>query len=398
MGKKAQTVTMPLSDYKAEHKKLVQVLEHGTPADQRAEAADQRAEVKAQTGGDKPAMGDRLPEQFSKPVRKLLEEVTFGPPNVMGSSGDHRVMYSADYDLLEFVPFHGNATVKAFQKKIATLSSKYCLTDIKCGEVSNWNLLQTKSYDQTRELAHLRRLWQEKVITDAEKKMGEAILKEKLNTAERVAARKTLRFGILRWTPAEVKAGVKMNRLDEPVRLADAMKSKGITKVDVLAWVKDKYMDVSNIILWTKTGGKPYAHLPEVLNALREDIAHYIHDGNYFKATKRMFSVARNRREVAHQEALLPILNSHLGHISTVVSDLKTLAEFPNCVSDDKKREQLDAMRDDMAKLYYPEFYRAKDLTKLLPALEVKLQDEAKKKLEEVGFLPLKGLYKAGKA
>jgi len=306
-------------------------------------------------------------------------------------------MYSADYDLLELVPLHGKATVKAFQKKIATLSSKYCITDIKCGEVTEWNLLRTQSYDREKELAHLRRLWQEEVITDTEKKMGEAILKEKLTTADRVAARKKLRFGLLRWTPKEVAAGVKMNRLDKSIRLEDAMKSKGITKVDVLAWVKDKYVEVSNIILWTKTGGKTYAHLPEFLRALREDIAHYIHDGNFFKAAKRMFSISKNRREVAHQEALLPILNSHLGHISTVVSDLKTLAEFPNCVSDDKKREQLDAMRDDMAKLYYPEFFRAKNLTQLLPALERKLQEEAKKKLEEAGFLPLKTLYKATK-
>ena len=350
-----------------------------------------------QQGSGRPAAEERLPEQFSKPVRKLLEEVSFGPPNVQGSSGDHRVMYAADYDLLEMVPLNGKATVKAFQKKIATLASKYCITDIKCGEVSEWNLLQTKSYDQKKELAHLRRLWQEKVITDTEKTMGERMLKEKLSVADKVAARKKLRFGLLRWTPKEVEAGVKMSRLDKPIRLEDAMKSKGITKVDVLAWVKDRYVEVSNIILWVKKGGKTYAHLPEFLHALREDIAHYIHDGNYFKAAKRMFSVAKNRGEVALQEALLPNLNSPLGHISTVVSDLKTLAEFPNCVSDAKKREQLDAMRDDMAKLYYPEFFRAKSLPALLPALEGKLQEEAKKKLEEAGFLPLKGLYKVGK-
>jgi hypothetical protein len=174
------------------------------------------------------------------------------------------------------------------------------------------------------------------------------------------------------------------------------MKSKGITKVDVVAWVKDKYVEVSNIILWTNRSGKPYAHLPEVTRALKEDIAYYVHDGNYFKAAKRMLSVAKNRKETAQQEALLAMMNSHLGHISTVVSDLKVLAEFPKCVTD-KKREELDALRDSMAKLYYPEFFKAKDPTKLLPALEVKLQAEAKKKLDELGFLPLKGHYKAEK-
>lgn len=349
-------------------------------------------------GKGKPPEERRLfPEQFSKPVRKLMDELSFGPPDVMGSSGDHRVMYAADYDLLEMVTFHGKASVKAFQKKIATLVSKVCVTDIKVGEVTEWNLLQDETYSRETELAHLRRLWQEKVITDTEKQEGERMLKEALTLPDRVAARKKLRFGILRWTPKEVAAGVKMTRLDTPIRLEDAMKSKGITKVDVLAWVKDKYVEVSNIVLWTTRGGKPYAHIPELLTALREDIAHYVHDGNYFKAAKRMLSIAKNRKEVAQQEALLAILNSQLGHISTVVSDLKSLEAFPKCVTDEKKRAELDTLRDSMAKLYYPEFFKAKTPTKLLPALERKLQDEARKKLEEAGFLPLKGLYKATK-
>lgn len=350
------------------------------------------------TGLGKPPEERRLfPEQFSKPVRKLMDELSFGPPDVMGSSGDHRVMYAADYDLLEMVTFHGKASVKAFQRKIATLVSKVCVTDIKVGEVSEWNLLQDETYSREKELAHLRRLWQEKVITDVEKQEGERMLKESLTLPDRVAARKKLRFGILRWTPKEVAAGVKMTRLDKPVRLEEAMKSKGITKVDVLAWVKDKYVEVSNIVLWTTRGGKPYAHIPDILTALREDIAHYVHDGNYFKVAKRMLSIAKNRKEVAQQEALLAILNSPLGHISTVVSDLKSLEAFPKCVTDEKKRAELDTLRDSMAKLYYPEFFKAKNPTKLLPALERKLQEEARKKLEEAGFLPLKGLYKATK-
>lgn len=378
------SIQMSTKKFLKEHKDLINTLMTGTKAERVAEAQDQAAEVQKQTGG-------RLPEQFSAPLRKLLNESSFGPPDVMGSAGDHRLMYSADYDLLEFVPFR-KSTVKAFQKKVATLASKFCVTDIKCGEVSEWNLLQG-TYDRAKEIAHLNRLWQEKVITDEEKRQGEKMLKENLGLADQIAARKKLRFGLLRWTPAEVKAGVKMNRLDKPIQLEDAMKSKGITKVDVLAWV-GKYVEVSNIILWTH-GSKPYAHIPDVLKSLREEVAHYLHEGNYFKAAKRMLSIAKNRKEVAQQEKLINILNSPLGHISVVVSDLKTLALFPKCVTDEKKREQLDKLRDDMAKLYYPEFIKSKDPSKLLPALEVKLQEEARKKLEEEGFLPLKGDYKA---
>lgn len=360
---------------------------------------DEKVVGKVTTEGAKPTpkKGGRIyPEQFSTPLRTVLATVSFGPPDVMGSSGDSRSLYAADYDLLEYVPLRAK-TVKAFQKKVAHLASKYCITDIKCGEVAEQNLLQSKTYDQAKELAHLTRLWREKVISDAELAMGRKLLTKDITPANLVDARKQLRFGVLRWTPKDIAAGFLTSRQDKPIRLEDAMKSSGITKVDVLAWVKDKYVEVSNIILWTGPKGKPYANMPEVLSALKEDIAYYIQEGNYFKAAKRMLSIAKNRKEVATAEALLAILNSPLGHISTVVSDLKTLAEFPNCVTQEKKREQLDALRDDMAKLYFPEFATARNPATLLPALEVKLQKEARKQLEEGGFLPLKGFYKVGK-
>lgn len=347
--------------------------------------------------GRKPApkKGGRIfPEQFSAPLRKVLATVSFGPPDVMGSSGDSRSLYAADYDLLEYVPLRAK-TVRAFQKKVAHLASTLCVTDIKCGEVAEYNLLSSPTYDQSKELAHLTKLWREKVISDGELAMGKKLLTKDLLPADRVHARKQLRFGVLRWTPKDVAAGVLMGRLKKPIRLEDAMKSSGITKVDVLAWVKDKYVEVSNIILWTGPKGKPYADMPEVLSALREDVAYYIQEGNYFKAAKRMLSIAKNRKEVSAAESLLAILNSPLGHISTVVSDLKTLAEFPDCVTDARKREQLDALRDDMAKLYFPEFAAARNPATLLPALEVKLQKEARKQLEDGGFLPLRSEYKA---
>lgn len=379
-----------------DHKKTRLIKWHGDWITSKDKERRQAYIAEAQEIGRELSGKGRLPEQYSKPLRKLLEEVSFGPPDVVGSSGDPKAMYAADYDMLEYVPFRGKGTVKAFQKKVASLASKYCITDIKCGENPEWNLMAGKAYDRKKELAHLRQLWQDKVITDAELKEGESLLKEHLSKGEQLSVRKALRFGIWRWTPAEVAAGVKLDRLKKPIYLEEAMKSRGITKVDVLAWVRDRYVEVSNIVLWTARGGKPYAHIPTLLTALREDVLHYVHEGNFFKAAKRLLSIAKNKQQTETAEKLYAILNSHLGHISRVVSDLKTLAAFPNCVTDAKKREALDGLRDEMAKLYYPEFAKAKDPAKLLPALEEKLQEEARKELGKAGFLPLRGLYKEG--
>jgi len=227
-------------------------------------------------------------------------------------------------------------------------------------------------------------------VTDAEVKRAKALLKPHLTLREQVEARKELRFGVLRWTPAEVKKGVLRYR-GRDFRLEDAMKSSGITKVDLVAWVKDKYVEVSNILLWTH-GGKPYAHLPEVTRAIREDILVFRDEGKFMKMAKRMYSVAKLKGFVQDQHDLLDILNSHLGAVYTVVGDLELLDEFPQATKS-KRREQLALMRDRMAKLYFPEFDGATSPRALIPRLRVVLEDATRKALEEKHLLPLSQHY-----
>jgi hypothetical protein len=156
-------------------------------------------------------MSRLYPEQYSSSVRKVLEEVSFGPPVLMVSSGDPKVMYAADYDLLEKVMYNGIKTVRAFQKKIELLASKYKITDIKCGENLNWNLLQTKIYNKQKELEHLRRLWKEKVISDNELQEGELVF---FNTRGGVSHVGVYLFNDY-FVHASVKNGVTINNLNE---------------------------------------------------------------------------------------------------------------------------------------------------------------------------------------
>ena len=332
--------------------------------------------------------GRKFPQQFSAPVRKVLKAVSIGTPHVMGSSDDHQVMYSGDYDLLETHPID----VAGFKRMVKRASRAGHITDIKVGEVPEWQLLQSDKYDREKELKRLGELWQEGVVTDAEVKQAKAMLKPHLGLRERLEAKKALRFGVLRWTPKDVAAGVLRYR-GHTFRLDDAMKSGGITKIDLVAWVKDKYVEVSNIILWTH-GGKLYANIPEVVKSISEDIVRFEEEGLYMKVAKRMYSVAKVKGLVQDSKDLLDILNSHLGAIYTVVGDLELLKEFPEAVSASKKRIELDLMRDRMAKLFYREFDDASDPRKLIPRLREVLERETKKALEEKRLLPLSSHYK----
>jgi len=339
-------------------------------------------------GGHRP-----FPDQFSTPLRKVLKAVSIGPPNVVGSAGDHQVMYSADYDLMEEATLK-STSAKTFQALVKRTQKVATITDIKCGEVQAWNLL-TGKYDREAEVKHLGQLWQDGILTEGEVQEAKKLLKEHLTVPEKLRARKELRFGVLRWTPAEVYAGHKTFR-KHTFYLEDAFKSTGITKVDAVAWVNDKYIEVSNIILW-HDGKKQFAQTKPLKDALAEDILLYEDEENWVKVAKRMLSLAKERGNLTDEGELRRVLNSPLGAVYTVVSDLELMEEFPDAMTPARKRKELDQMRDRMAKLYFPDFDHASNPRALLPKLKDLLQEETKHQLEVGRLLPVRKDYRPTK-
>jgi hypothetical protein len=344
-------------------------------------------------------MEREFPEQYSKPVIKVLKAISLGVPNVVGSSADHRILFSADYDLMESVVL-SRKNVEQFQKKIKNMPGK--ITDIKIGEISEWNLLKkpyikngnVKDYKQKDELAHLSSLWQKKLITHDEFMTASEILKPHLTAVEYLNAKKELRFGLLRWSTSEVQQGYKDLRNNKIIYLEDAFKSKGITKIDIIAWITNKYVELSNIIFWTNRSGKPYPHLQSVKRALEEDILLFEAEGNYIKVAKRMYSLAKQYKDKTVQDAISTILNSPLGMLYMLTADLEVLEEFPEAVTQARKRKQLDLLKDYFAKLYFPELNKAIPNLKLLPKLTEILQRECKLELEKHKLLPIPRDYR----
>jgi hypothetical protein len=273
------------------------------------------------------------------------------------------------------------------------------LVDIKCGELTEYNLLKKpfikngllKDYSYSEEVGHLNSLWQKEIITHDEYMLGSKLLKEHLTAFEYLIAKKELRFGLLRWSTQEVAQGHKIFR-KRVIYLADAMRTKGITKLDLIAWVVTKYVEVSNIILWSKSG-KPYAYIPAAKKGLSEDILFYEAEGNYVKVAKRMLSLAYQFQDTEIISLLTEILNSPLGKLYIVTTHLEILEEFPEAIKSAKKREELDLMRDDFAKLFFPEFRLAVPSIELLPEMKEILQNEMKITLKQKKLLPIPKKY-----
>ena len=340
-------------------------------------------------------MERKFPEQYSKPLTKVLKLISIGSPYIVGSSADYQIMYSADYDLMEESILR-RGSVKMFQDKIRKLEKIGKVVEVKIGEISQWNLLKkpyienskVHNYSQKEEMAHLATLWQNKIITHDEYMMASKLLTPHLNPVEFLIARKELRFGILRWSNPEIYKGYKELRDKSIYYLEDAFKSKGITKIDFIAWVNQKYTEFSNIILWTNRSGKQYAYIPAVKKALKENILEFEADQNYVKVAKRMYSLAKQFKDASILDSLRSILNSPLGKLYMVTADMEVLEEFPNAVTQARKRKELDLLKDQFAKLYFPELKGANPNTKLTHLKEI-LQSEMKKALTEAKLLPI---------
>ena len=343
----------------------------------------------------------QFPQQYSKPLRRVLKALSFGTPNIVGSSADHRIMFSADYDLIENVVLRRNSA-KLFQKKVQGVLKVGKIIDMKIGEISEWNLLKkpyikdnkVHDYKQKDELAHLTNLWQTKIIDHDEFMSATEMLQPHLSAEEFLLAKKELRFGLLRWTIHEVMQGYKELRNMKPIWLEDAFKTKGITKLDLIAWVNNKYTEFSNIVLWTNRSGKAYAYIPALKKALMEDILLFQSEENYVKLAKRILSLAKQYKDTHIVDTLTQILNSPLGRLYMLTVDLEILDEFPQAITQARKRKELDLLRDYFAKLYFPDLNKAVPNIALLPKLREVLQEETKLALENSKLLPVPRDYR----
>lgn len=341
-------------------------------------------------------MEREFPDQYSKPLTKVLKAISFGTPNVVGSSADHRIMYAADYDLIESVILR-RGSARKFQDKIKKIQKVGKIVDIKCGEISEWNLLKkpyvenskVNKYDQAAELKHLSALWQNELLSHEEYMAASDLLKPNLNPVEFLNARKELRFGLLRWTVPEVLRGYIELRDKSVYYLDDAFKSKGITKLDLIVWVTNKYVEFSNIVVWTNSKGKPYAYVPAIKKALKENILEFEAEGNYVKVAKRMYSLAKQYKDQSIVDELTSILNSPIGKLYMVTADMEVLEEYPKAVTQIRKRKQLDMLKDYFAKLYFPEFNRATPSNTTVNDLKEVLQNQMEQALRKANLLPI---------
>jgi hypothetical protein len=353
------------------------------------------------------ALQKDFPKQYIEPAVDLLETMSLsGKPEVLGSAADRTIIYSADLDAHDTVAWSSDLPQR-FRTMVASLNvmKDVRITDIKAGIVPEWNILETAhltkgvvlNYNYSAAMDILESLYNRGIISKEEYDESRPLLKPNISPMDFLIAQKSLRFGIVRWTPKDVKAGFVKLRNGVTLSLADAMLQKTILKVDVIYWIENRFVECE-MLYQIKVKGKFLISetADEIKQAIKENLLYYASQGNWMKVAKRMYSLSRLDKATTIQDVLRQkIFNSDLGRLYSVLSDAKSLEDLKEGKKEpgDTARihQEEDGFRARLALITLPPLIKPVDpFTKnFIDKIEGVLQPRVKAQLKELHLLPL---------
>jgi len=323
------------------------------------------------------------PENYASDAVRVLDTMSFTRGKGVGLHGSMSLrsqQYAGDYDAFEVVNMKESSVkvalhmlVVRFQdiiKELKDLPHTY-IGDIKSGVVEEWRVLPRDARVQDGKLVgmnvvasrrKLDELREANVITPNEARYGHQLLSGRMTPIKFLRAKDDLKFHIVRWSPPEILNGSKVLRDGRRYTLEEAFSSPSTTKMDVISLVqKSRYTDFSMIYYFQNNGKLLNPDITDVMTALKENLLFYTAEGKLFKALKRRFAIAKYERDAETIARLTPILNSDLGRIYHVVSDVGTLITL---LEDERPNAELVKYEIDQFKARLSNVYRLKDYLK----------------------------------
>lgn len=244
-----------------------------------------------------------------------------------GTASIKGMLYAGDFDAVEatFKP-----SAKSFQKIIKGLLKRKntIIGDIKCGEKTEWKVLpetfkldgeRVMGYNRSEILSNLKKLYKKKVINKEELKEAEGLLVAKPTPLEALEIMDALRPEVMRWKPQDVLRGYLTLRDGSTFPLQKGIdQNDKVFKLDTIVFSEGRYRELSLIYM------RQYEEF-DFVKELKQEVVDYRLMGRYFKAMKRLFTIARWEKNEMMIKRLFPIMNGDLGVLYSLISDIDTL-------------------------------------------------------------------------
>jgi hypothetical protein len=291
--------------------------------------------------------------------------------DIIGSQSLKSQQYAGDFDMDEVVKV--NKPRAAALKELATRFKEIIRTllatkdlyigDIKAGEIPQWRVLPEDAYvkndkvlgysaaDCRRKLSSIKSLLSDKEFGEAS-----ALLKDKPTPKQFFEAADALKFHVVRWKPSDVLRGYIVLRDGRHYTLEEAFSTPAIVKLDVVAYIqRNRFADFSILFTFEDEKNTLNRVAIDFERELQQSYLSYISAGNYFKAAKRLFSIARQKEDKPKIEAYNTMFNSDLGRLYSIISDAKTilylLENEPNMPLE-KIQYEIDQFRGRLGNVY----------------------------------------------
>ena len=214
-------------------------------------------------------------------------------------------------------------------------------------------------------------------------------LSPNLTPEQWVIVKKDIRPHIIRWKPSDVEKGYQILRTGRKYTLEEAFTSPVIAKLDVVGWVQgSRFAEFSMIYKFVNKGKVLNNYKMDVEQELKESILYYSLSNRWFKVTKRMFSYARFHDDDRSLKDLTPILNSDVGRLYIILSDIQTIQGLLDSEFDIPKEKilfELDQLRGRFANIYaIPHFLRIE--FQIVKLLDNALKSVDAKRFDKVGL------------
>jgi hypothetical protein len=287
-----------------------------------------------------------FPINYGINAEKVINKIAFNVNDVkvMGSMAIKSTLYPSDFDLFESVKVKSiNTLANEFKDKIEYIIQKnnIYLGDVKLGEIEELKVINDGIYfKNSKPIGYNYNEAKNKLnkikpyITNDEYKKGLSVLKENPNVDEFNIIKNVLRFHVLRWNAKELLNGYK-KIAGQKITIEDALKTNGLFKMDVIAFVRDKFMEFSIIYDLRDENNKRINNFRvNVSDSLTENTKTYIAQGKYYKALKRYYS--KMKHEYTHNKGkreklkdnldeLTAFFNSNVGLLNSVLIDVETM-------------------------------------------------------------------------
>lgn len=327
---------------------------------------------------------------------------------IMGSMSLRSQLYAADYDCFETVEMFEQSDKKVlktlaekFQKIVKdVLKIPNCfITDIKAGSVEEWRVLpdtikikngKLVNYNAQTFKTKVLKLEKEGVIEKDEANSYLEKLTENMTPEQWVIIKKDIRPNIVRWKPADIEKGYKILQTDRKFTLEEAFSSPVIAKLDTIAWVQGgRFAEFSIIYKFLNKGKQLNPYIMNVEQELKESILYYSLSNRWFKVAKRMFSYSRFHDDEKVLRELTPFLNSDIGRLYIILSDIQTILELLDRDIDLPKKKivfELDQLRGRFANIYaIPNFLKIE--FQVVKLLDNALNSIDRKSFDKIGLV-----------